>query len=208
LAIHTRRPRHGRRRDSWLETKLKKFLHQFHDCFGRKDTREHLSTYVEGQLSKLDRKSVEPIALAAGVAPRRCSSFLNSLEWDQEQLIDTLQWRVARDHTSAHAIGLIDETSCPKKGGQDARCAAAMVRGDWQTGQLRGDGAFGLRVDDFHCLLDSQLFLSESWSEDRARCRAAHIPDEMVYRPEMADRPGVVRPRPPEQGLVRLSDIR
>ena len=42
----------------------------------------------------------------------------------------------------------------------------------------------GYAVDDFHCLLDSELFLPESWAEDRARCQAAHIPDEMVYRPK------------------------
>ena len=83
-----------------LKPKLKKFLQEFHNCFGRKDTRGHLSTYVEGQLSKLDRKSVEPIALAAGVPPRTLQQFLSFLEWDQEQLIDTLQWRVARAHTS------------------------------------------------------------------------------------------------------------
>jgi len=167
-----------------LKPKLKKFLHQFYDCFGRKDTREHLSTYVEGQLSKLDRKSVEPIALAAGVAPRTLQQFLNSLEWDQEQLIDTLQWRVARDHTSAHAIGLIDETSCPKKGDR-----TPGVQRQWCGATGKQDNCvvtvhLGYAVDDFHCLLDSQLFLSESWSEDRARCRAAHIPDEMVYRPK------------------------
>jgi len=42
----------------------------------------------------------------------------------------------------------------------------------------------GYAVDDFHCLLDSELFLPESWSEDRPRCRAAKIPDEMVHRPK------------------------
>ena len=99
-----------------LKPKLHKYLGEFRDCFGRSDTRGHLDTYVTGQLSKLDRKSVEPIALAAGVPPRTLQQFLNSLEWDQEQLIDTLQWRVARAHTSQHSIGIIDETSCPKKG--------------------------------------------------------------------------------------------
>jgi SRSO17 transposase len=167
-----------------LKPKLKRFLHQFRDCFGRKDTREHLSTYVEGQLSKLDRKSVEPIALAAGVAPRTLQQFLNSLEWDQEQLIDTLQWRVARDRTSAHAIGLIDETSCPKKGDR-----TPGVQRQWCGATGKQDNCvvtvhLGYAVDDFHCLLDSELFLPESWAEDRARCRAAHIPDEMVYRPK------------------------
>ena len=40
-------------------------LKRFDDCFARKDTRAHLSVYVNGQLSDLPRKSVEPIALAA-----------------------------------------------------------------------------------------------------------------------------------------------
>jgi SRSO17 transposase len=167
-----------------LKPKLKKFLHQFRDCFGRKDTREHLSTYVEGQLSKLDRKSVEPIALAAGVAPRTLQQFLNALEWDQEQLIDTLHWRVARDHSSVQAIGLIDETSCPKKGDR-----TPGVQRQWCGATGKQDNCvvtvhLGYGVDDFHCLLGSELFLPESWAEDRARCRAAYIPDERVYRPK------------------------
>jgi SRSO17 transposase len=167
-----------------LKPKLKKFLCQFRDCFGRKDTREHLSTYVEGQLTKLDRKSVEPIALAAGVAPRTLQQFLNSLEWDQEQLIDTLQWRVARDRTSPHSIGLIDETSCPKKGDR-----TPGVQRQWCGATGKQDNCvvtvhLGYALDNFHCLLDGELFLPESWAEDRARCQAAYIPDQMVYRPK------------------------
>jgi SRSO17 transposase len=167
-----------------LKPKLKEFLQEFHDCFGRKDTRGHLSTYVEGQLSKLDRKSVEPIALAAGVPPRTLQQFLNFLEWDQDQLIDTLQWRVARDHASPHAIGLIDETSCLKKGDK-----TPGVQRQWCGSAGKQDNCvttvhLGYAVDEFQCLLDSELFLPESWSQDRPRCRAAHIPDELVYRPK------------------------
>ena len=44
-----------------LEPKLAQFLSHFDDCFGRKDTRAHLGTYVRGQLSELPEKSVEPI---------------------------------------------------------------------------------------------------------------------------------------------------
>jgi SRSO17 transposase len=167
-----------------LKSKLKKYLRDYTDCFRRSDTRGHLSTYVEGQLSQLDRKSVEPIALAAGVAPRTLQQFLNSLEWNQDQLIDTLQWRVARDHTSPHSIGLIDETSCPKKGDK-----TPGVQRQWCGATGKQDNCvttvhLGYAVEDFHCLLSSELFLPESWAEDRPRCRAAGIPDEMVYRPK------------------------
>ena len=69
-----------------LKPKLRKFLSQFDDCFLRKDTRCHLPTYVEGQLSSLQDKSVEPIALKAGVAPRTLQEFLSQLKWDQDKL--------------------------------------------------------------------------------------------------------------------------
>ncbi len=165
-----------------LKPKLLTYLQEYGDCFGRSDTRGHLKTYVEGQLSTLDRKSVEPIALAAGVPPRTLQQFLNFLAWDQEQLIDTLHWRVARQHTSERSIGLIDETSCPKKGDK-----TPGVQRQWCGATGKQDNCvttvhLGYAVDEFHCLLDSELFLPESWSKDRARCRAAHIPDEMTYR--------------------------
>src|SRR5665213_1540205 len=167
-----------------LRPRLMKYLGEFEDCFGRKDTRGHLNTYVKGQLSKLDRKSVEPIALAAGVAPRTLQQFLNFLEWDQEQLIDTLQRRVVRDHTHAHSIGLIDETSCPKKGDK-----TPGVQRQWCGATGKQDNCvvtvhLGYAVEDFHCLLASELYLPESWAADRTRCRLAHIPEDVVYRPK------------------------
>lgn len=42
----------------------------------------------------------------------------------------------------------------------------------------------GYAVEDFHCLLDGELFLPESWAADRARCQEAGIPDTVVYRPK------------------------
>lgn len=167
-----------------LQPRLKKYLGEFAECFGRKDTRGHLATYVEGQLSSLERKSVEPIALSAGVPPRTLQQFLNSLVWDQEQLIDTLQGRVARERTSERSIGLIDETSCPKKGDktpgvQRQHCGATGKQDNCVT-----TVHLGYAVDDFHCLLDSELFLPESWAADRARCQAAAIPDTLDYRPK------------------------
>ena len=54
-------------RDLWWNDD---FLDLFGDCFARKDTRAHLGVYVRGQLSDLPEKSVEPIAVEAGVATR------------------------------------------------------------------------------------------------------------------------------------------
>jgi SRSO17 transposase len=167
-----------------LQPKLRKYLKQFRDGFASHKSRGHLQTYVCGQLSNLPRKSVEPIALAAGVPPRTLQQFLNSLAWDQEQLVDTLQAVVARDHTSEHAIGVFDETSCPKKGEHTPGVQRQWCGATGKTDNCLTSVHLGYAVDDFHCLLDSELYLPESWSEDRARCRAAHIPDAITYRPK------------------------
>jgi SRSO17 transposase len=167
-----------------LQPQLRKYLRQFRDCFSSCKSRTHLHTYVQGQLSNLDRKSVEPIALAADIPPRTLQQFLNSLAWDQEQLIDTLQWLVARDHTSPRAIGLIDETSCPKKGDQTPGVQRQWCGAAGKTDNCVVTVHLGYAVDEFHCLLNSELYLPKSWAQDRARCRQAHIADDIEYRPK------------------------
>ncbi|HEB80129.1 MAG TPA: transposase [Rhodospirillales bacterium] len=43
----------------------------------------------------------------------------------------------------------------------------------------------GYAAGDFHTLLDGDPYLpEESWHNDRVRCRAAGIPDDVVYRPK------------------------
>ena len=99
-----------------LKPKLRKFLGQFDDCFLRKDIRSHLPTYVEGQLSSLQDKSVEPIALKAGVAPRTLQEFLSQLKWDQDKLRDRLQDIVRTEHAGRHAIGSSTRPATSRKG--------------------------------------------------------------------------------------------
>jgi SRSO17 transposase len=167
-----------------LEPKLDRFLERFADCFARKDTRAHLGVYVRGQLSNLPEKSVEPIALAANVAPRTLQEFLSQLKWDEERMGDRVLQVVKDEHAGAHTIGIFDETSDPKKGGK-----TPGVQKQWcgRLGKLENclvTVHLGYAVEDFHCLLDGELFLPESWDQDRDRCREAGIPDTVVYRPK------------------------
>ena len=99
-----------------LKRKLNTFLRQFNDCFRRKDTRAHLPVYITGQLSDHREKSVEPIAVKAGVPPRTLQEFLTQLCWDADQMRDRLYELVRTRHAGPHAIGIIDETSFVKRG--------------------------------------------------------------------------------------------
>jgi SRSO17 transposase len=167
-----------------LEPKLDRFLERFADCFDRKDTRAHLGVYVRGQLSSLPQKSVEPIAVEAGVAPRTLQEFLSQLKWDEDRMRDRVQQVVMTEHAGAHSIGIIDETSDPKKG---AKTPGVQKQWCGRLGKLENCVVtvhLGYAVDDFHCLVDGELFLPESWDQDRNRCREAGIPDTVVYRPK------------------------
>jgi SRSO17 transposase len=74
-----------------LRPALRRFLRQVDDCFGDVRTRAHLPVYVRGQLSDRPRKSVEPMALAEGVAPRTLQEFLSLLDWDDQRLVDRVR---------------------------------------------------------------------------------------------------------------------
>jgi SRSO17 transposase len=167
-----------------LEPKLSGFLGLFGDCFARKDTRGHLGAYVRGQLSDLPPKSVEPIALDADVAPRTLQEFLAQHRWDEDGLRDRLQHLVATEHQGPHTIGIFDETSDPKKGDKTPGVQKQWCGRLGKTENCLVTVHLGLARGDFHCLLDGELFLPESWDGDRDRCREAGIPDDMHYRPK------------------------
>lgn len=161
---------------------LKRFLAEFDDCFSRSDQRAHLQTYINGQLSDLERKSIEPIALAANIPPRTLQYFLATAPWDGPRLRDRLQWLVARQHSHPQAIGIIDESGNPKKG--QHTCA---VQRQWcgNTGKLDNCVVavhLAYAFNDFQCLLDSELFLPKEWANDLDRRKAAGVPQEVVYR--------------------------
>ena len=167
-----------------LEPKLAKFLNLFHDCFGRKDTRAHLGVYVRGQLSDLPEKSVEPIALDAGVAPRTLQEFLSQHLWQEDRLRDRLEQLVASERQGPHTIGVVDETSDPKKGDKTPGVQKQWCGRMGKTENCIVTVHLSFAREDFHCLLDGELFLPESWDADRDRCREAGIPDTVIYRPK------------------------
>jgi SRSO17 transposase len=169
---------------------LARFLDRFLFCCAYTQTFGHLTTYVRGLLSDLPRKSVEPIALRAGTPVRTLQEFLRDHAWDFGAIRDGLQRHAAgllpslANSDGLGSVGLIDETSAAKSGAktpgvqrQYLGCLGKVENGivTVHLGVCRGR---------YQALLDGDLYLPESWSDDRARCRQAGIPDTVVYRPK------------------------
>ena len=95
------------------------YLRRFRDCFGQDRTAGHFDTYCRGLLSDLPRKTVEPIALAAGTAVRTLQEFLVTARWDHAAARDALHRHLADvlGEVTADAVGTVgvaDDTSCRK----------------------------------------------------------------------------------------------
>jgi SRSO17 transposase len=149
----------------------------------------HFDTYCRGLLSDLPRKSVEPIALEAGTAVRTLQEFLVTARWNQELARDRLQQDLAARVAAIPAdaigtVGVIDETSCQKWGehtpGVQRQYLGCVGKVDNGIVTVH----VGVARAGFRALLDADLYLPESWDADRARCRAAGIPDDVRYRPK------------------------
>jgi SRSO17 transposase len=165
---------------------LARYLGEFDDCFINSATRDHLKHYVQGQLSNLPRKSVEPIAHLMDVPPRTLQEFLSLSDWDHGRLRDTVQRLVARDHAEEQAIGIIDESGHPKKGNKTATVhrdycgASGKIDNCVMSVHLCYAGFDGR----FRTMIDSDLYLPKDGWNDKQRRKEAGIPDSAIYRPK------------------------
>lgn len=165
-----------------IRSDLDVFLSRFDDCFRRRESREYLGVYVRGQLGPLQRKSVEPIALDAGVHPRNLQQFLGQYAWDEKAMATKVRHVVRDEHFFAEAIGVIDETGIAKKG---AKTVGVQRQYCGSVGKVE-NSVVSVHLDyvapEFHTLVDSDLYIPQSWFEDPSRCEEAGIPKDLVFK--------------------------
>ncbi|HZY87105.1 MAG TPA: IS701 family transposase [Gemmataceae bacterium] len=165
------------------------FLGRFGRFFAQRRTAGHCRDFCRGLLSDLPRKSVEPIALAAGTAARTLQEFLTTATWDHLGLRDALQQHLAArlpalPDDGLGMVGILDETSARKQGDktpgahrQHLGCVGKLDNGIVTVHLAVARGRF-------KALLDADLFLPEGWAADRERCRRAAVPDALGYQPK------------------------
>ncbi|MCJ7587777.1 MAG: IS701 family transposase [Candidatus Aminicenantes bacterium] len=161
---------------------LDSFVGLFDDCFRSRLSRSHMHTYLAGQVSDLERKSVAPIALEAGVPPRSLQEFLEIHRWDHEKMGRRVQELVMIRHGDENAIGLIDETSFPKKGKKTTAVKRQYCGAKGKMENCVVSVHLGYAANDFQTLIGGDLYLPEEWLSDPDRCREAGVPEGVVYR--------------------------
>ena len=95
---------------------LRCFHDEYRDCFHRSETRENVFHYMVGQFSKLERKSIEPIALAVEDAKvRAMQRAVSGTNWDEEKLLAKYRSMVNDDMGGPDGVLMFDESGFVKK---------------------------------------------------------------------------------------------
>lgn len=170
---------------------LKGFHEQFHDCFQRSESRGHFFSYMVGQFSSLERKSIEPIALALEDCNiRSLQRFVSDAPWDDDRIEAKYRSLVNEDLGSPDGALVFDETSFVKKGA-DSIGVARQYCGTLGKVENCQVGVFAGYVSEHgYALVDKRLFIPEKWftEEYQERRRKCNLSEDTVFKtkPELA----------------------
>ena len=172
-------------------SELKGFHEQFADCFQRSESREHFLKYMVGQFSPLERKSIEPIALAVKEGNvRTLQRFVSDAPWDEDNMIAKYRSLVNDDLGSPEGALIFDESGFLKKG-EDSIGVARQYCGSIGKVDNCQVGVFAAYVSEHgYALVDKRLFIPEQWFADeyferRQKCK---LPVDAVFqtKPQLA----------------------
>ena len=159
--------------------------------FARSQTRERAQAYLRGLLSPVERKNGWQMAEEAGEAtPYAMQYLLDRARWEADRLRDEVRGYVCEQLGDSQAVLVIDETGFVKKGTKSVGVQRQYsgTAGRIENCQL---GVFlSYSSPKGHSLLDRELYLPKSWTQERARCRQADVPSEVEFatKPELAAR--------------------
>lgn len=170
---------------------LRTFHQNFSDCFSRSEPRENLLRYMTGQFSKLERKSIEPMALhIEGGNVRAMQRFISDVVWDQKAILTKYHEMVNEDLGDPGAALIFDETSFPKKGRESVGVANQYcgTLGKVDNCQV---GVFAAYASPHgYAFLDKRLFIPQRWFSDQyhERMEKCEVPGAVTFRtkPQLA----------------------
>lgn len=164
------------------EQRLRQFLQRYLPCFYRKEQHELAAVVLQGKLSKLERKTSEPIAYLAERQRKPVQNFVGAGGWDDEAVMAELRRHVAEELAEADAVLVVDPSGFAKKG--TASCGVARQYcnrlGKVENCQV---GVFLAYVTaEAYAPLDRRLYLPHERAADRQHRKLTHVPDDVKFQ--------------------------
>ena len=172
----------------WLD-EFDALMQQVGHQFGRVEARVRVSEYVQGLLSPIERKNGWQLSEQCGdETPYGIQHLLNRSKWNADDLRDDVREYVVEHLGDREAVLVIDETGFLKKGKHSVGVQRQYsgTAGRVENCQI---GVFLVYATATgHTFVDRELYLPKSWTDDRERCDAAHVPGERKFltKPQLA----------------------
>ncbi|WP_280509268.1 IS701 family transposase [Nocardia farcinica] len=150
--------------------------------FTRSEPRGRARDYVTGLVAGLERMNGWTLAERAGaVSPDGMQRLLRRAGWDVDGVRDDVRAYAVSRLEDREAVLIADDTGFLKKGVRSAGVQRQYsgTAGRTENCQIGVFLAYASRHG--HALVDRELYLPESWTGDRDRCRGAGIPDEVGF---------------------------
>jgi SRSO17 transposase len=174
----------------WQEL-LDELLGRVAGRFARVDLRQRARAFVRGLLSDLPRKNCWTIAEYAGDPnPDGMQHLLARAVWDQDAVRDDVRAYIVEHLGDPEAVLVVDETGDLKKGTTTVGVKRQYTgtAGRIENAQVAVYLVYATAAG--HAVIDRELYLPRSWTDDPRRLQAVGVPDQVGFatKPALATR--------------------
>lgn len=168
------------------------FVRRFAPLLGDDSRPDRAHAYLRGLLlDNDDNKTAEAIAIKVYGDPaqvRMMQVFVSQSPWEDAPLRHELLRQVDAELGRDDGVLIFDESSFPKCGRKSVGVARQYCGALGKIANCQVATYVAYASDAGHTLLDTRLYLPEEWTDDPARCRAAGVPEGVVFRtkPQLA----------------------
>jgi SRSO17 transposase len=162
--------------------RLTAFLQRYLPTFYRAEHRINATRVIRGLVSGLERKTCEPIAIAAGLPRKPIQFFVGAGKWDDEAVMAELRSHVRQELAEAGGIVILDPSGFPKKGTESCGVARQWCGRLGKVDNCQVGVFLAYASSQGYAPLDRRLYLPEDWAADWARRAKCHVPAAIRFQ--------------------------
>ena len=168
-----------------FQTELEKYFQNYFPCFSTEPQRKLFRTFVQGLLSPLERKSIEPIALhfSGEKYVRPLQQFFSRSPFEEQPLLDIYQEQLSGQVGEGNGMLSVDDTGFVKKGKHSAGVKRQYCGRLGRTENCQSGVFLAYAGDNGYGLVDCELYIPREWfSEEFAQLyKECRIPEDREF---------------------------
>jgi SRSO17 transposase len=155
--------------DDKVRQYLAEHLSTYTSYLGRKEHYQHFVSMVQGLLSDIKRKSIEPIALAFEGTDnvRILTKFMSEAKWNEDDMKKAYQKELADILSTEDGMITGDDTCFPKKGRNSVGVAHQYCGNSGKIDNCQSAPMIGYVSGNGYGIFDWQLYMPQSWFDDK-----------------------------------------